>query len=156
MKSKILIFLVVIEVSIIVIGGILGVLMVNIKEQIENIQCSADCCDGDGEEEENIRITSPQPNDIVTSPLVITGEARGTWYFEGEFPVDLYDKDCIKIGEGYASAQEFWMVPDFVSFQATIEFDPGDSTTGMLVLGKHNPTGCVQFDDNLLVPVGFE
>ena len=190
MKFKTLIFFVVIELSIITVGVILGILISDTKKKIQNIECSVDYCeedkdeneeedeeededdastsstrlsssqaaqeenDGDGEEE-NIRITSPQPNDIVSSPLVITGEARGTWYFEGDFPVDIYNEACIKIGESYASAQEFWMVEDFVPFQGTIEFDPGNSTTGTLVLEKAS-LGCMLYYDNLLVPVRFE
>lgn len=154
MKTKPLIFFVVIELTVILVGGVLGILVLDTKREIQNIECSVDCCDDD--DDENIRVTSPGVDDVVTSPLVITGEARGTWYFEGDFPVALYDKDCRELVRGYVSSQEPWMVPDFVPFEGTIEFDPGDSTTGALVLEKDNPTGCVQYDDNLIIPVRFE
>jgi hypothetical protein len=179
MKSKPLIFFILVELSIIITGSILGFLILRTKETVENIECSLDCCESDNgddngedngdkngdsdgdsstdsEENENIKVTSPKPNDIVTSPLVVTGEAKGTWYFEGDFPVDLYDENCIKIAAHYAVAKEFSMVDYFVPFEGTIEFDPGDSATGTLVLEKDNPTGCIQFDDNLVIPVQFK
>ncbi|MDO8676547.1 MAG: hypothetical protein Q7K16_02765, partial [Candidatus Azambacteria bacterium] len=40
-----------------------------------------------------IRIDSPRPNQILQSPLIIKGEARGNWFFEASFPVMLTDWD---------------------------------------------------------------
>ena len=36
-----------------------------------------------------IRLESPAPFEIVKSPMTVSGEARGYWYFEGDFPVTL-------------------------------------------------------------------
>src|SRR4051812_32842409 len=38
-----------------------------------------------------IQVNAPKPNDLVKSPLTVTGKARGTWYFEASFPVRLED-----------------------------------------------------------------
>ena len=54
-----------------------------------------------------IHLTAPHPNELVTSPLTISGQARGTWYFEGSFPVILIgtngDTLAIRPGPGPAS-----------------------------------------------------
>ena len=38
-----------------------------------------------------IKVTEPTPNQVISSPLSISGQARGTWYFEASFPVVLED-----------------------------------------------------------------
>ena len=36
---------------------------------------------------DRIRVNNPRPNQTISSPLTVTGEARGSWYFEASFPV---------------------------------------------------------------------
>ena len=38
-----------------------------------------------------LKISTPLKNKIIQSPLVIKGEARGPWFFEGEFLVKIMD-----------------------------------------------------------------
>ena len=111
-----------------------------------------------------IRLTSPRPNATISSPLTITGEARGYWYFEASFPVVLVDWDGRIIAQGIAQAQgdpdatdgAGWMTEDFVPFEATLTFaaDPNAySNRGSLILQKDNPSGLPQYDDALEIPV---
>lgn len=105
-----------------------------------------------------IRLTSLMPNDTVSSPLVITGEARGNWYFEASFPLYITDWDGKIIGEGVATAQGDWMTTDFVPFKATLTFNTADisgnySQRGTLILKKDNPSGLPKHDDALEIPV---
>jgi len=104
-----------------------------------------------------IRIDSPRPNQQVASPLVIQGQARGYWFFEGDFPIVLVNWDGLIIAEGYATAQTDWMVEDFVPFEAELEFeaDTTVSDRGALILQKDNPSGLPENDDALEVPVKF-
>ncbi len=102
-----------------------------------------------------IRIDSPRPNETVTSPLEITGEARGTWYFEASFPVKLLDGNGNQLGIIPAQAQGEWMTENFVPFKATLEFITPTTDTGTLVLEKDNPSGLPENDDSLIVPVKF-
>src|SRR3989344_3102384 len=75
------------------------------------------------EKENLIVLESPLPNSVITSPLQVSGKARGTWYFEASFPIILVDWDGLIIAEGYATALSDWMTEDFVPFQATLEFE---------------------------------
>lgn len=106
------------------------------------------------EKQDLIRIENPRPNQEVTSPLTVTGEARGEWFFEAEFPVILTDWDGLIIGEGIATALSEWMVEDFVKFEAKIDFKKPDyKNNGSLILQKSNPSGLAENDDALEVPV---
>src|SRR3989344_2341872 len=103
-----------------------------------------------------IRISTPRPNQTISSPLTIRGEARGTWFFEASFPVVLTDWDGRIIAEGIAQAQNDWMTTDFVPFEATLTFTVDKnaySNKGSLILRKDNPSGLPQNDDALEIPI---
>ncbi|MEK7183054.1 MAG: Gmad2 immunoglobulin-like domain-containing protein [Patescibacteria group bacterium] len=102
-----------------------------------------------------IRVTSPQPYASVTSPLTITGEARGTWYFEATFPVRILDADGKELGASYAQAQDEWMTEEFVPFVSTLTFTTPSTETGLLVLEKDNPSGLPEHADEIRIPVTF-
>lgn len=109
-----------------------------------------------------IKVTAPQPNELVKSPLTITGEARGMWFFEASFPVVLTNWDGLIIAEGVATAQGDWMTDAFVPFVATLTFenpykitDPDFMKRGSLILKKDNPSGLPERDDALEFPITF-
>jgi hypothetical protein len=102
-----------------------------------------------------IRISSPRPNETVLSPLKITGEARGFWFNEGEFPVKIYDENGKQLGVGSAHNKSDWMTDDFVPFEATITYTLPDTEKGTLILEKDNPSDIKANDDSLKVPVVF-
>ncbi|MDD2680769.1 MAG: Gmad2 immunoglobulin-like domain-containing protein [Patescibacteria group bacterium] len=111
---------------------------------------------GDLEKADLIRINSPRPNSEISSPLMISGEARGNWFFEASFPVFLTDWDGRIIAEGIANAQADWMTTDFVPFDLTLNFSPDEqvySNRGTLIFKKDNPSGLPEFDDALEIPV---
>jgi hypothetical protein len=102
-----------------------------------------------------IKINSPRPNELVKSPLEITGQARGNWFFEASFPVKLLDENGSDLGAGIAQAKGEWMTEDFVPFSAKLEFAMPKGKTGSLILKKDNPSGLPENDDELRVPVSF-
>ncbi len=94
-----------------------------------------------------IRVESPQPESVIANPLVITGEARGNWFFEGEFPVTLTNWDGLIVAEASATADGEWMTENFVPFTATLEFEtPEFGDNGFLILRKANPSGLPEND----------
>ena len=104
----------------------------------------------------NITVTSPQTNDVVKSPLLVTGEAKGTWYFEASFPVKLYDANNNLLVAVPAKAKGDWMTTNFVPFEVTLNFATPSTATGKLVLEKDNPSGLPQNADSITIPVKFD
>lgn len=102
-----------------------------------------------------IRVTSIKSNTIITSPLTLTGEALGTWFFEASFPVKLLDAMGNEMAVQPAHAQADWMTENFVPFSVTLEFKPPISATGTLVFQKDNPSGLPEHDDEFLIPIRF-
>jgi len=104
-----------------------------------------------------IRVFSPEENSVISNPLIVRGEARGTWYFEATFPVTLVNWDGLIIAETYAEAQDNWMTEEFVPFEAQVIFDkPEYGATGALILQKSNPSGLPEHDDAIEIPIRFE
>lgn len=103
-----------------------------------------------------IIVNSPRPNDTVESPLIVKGEARGYWFFEGSFPVKIFDEDNELLGVYVAIAEKEWMTEEFVPFEAKIDFPETKSKNGKLVLEKDNPSGLSQHDDSLIIPIKFK
>lgn len=103
-----------------------------------------------------IAVDAPAKNVTVSSPLVISGTARGTWYFEASAPVQLLDANGNVIAQGHISTQGDWMTEDFVPFKATLTFptQPAGSK-GTLVLQNDNPSGDPSRQEQLNIPVKF-
>lgn len=107
-------------------------------------------------EDTMIIVDTPLMNATVSSPLHVEGQARGNWYFEASFPVELRDSANNILTTGIAQAQGDWMTTNFVPFEVDLIFtSPGVGTTGTLILRKDNPSGEPQFDDELVIPVIF-
>jgi hypothetical protein len=104
-----------------------------------------------------IHVFEPQVGSVVRSPLNVSGEARGTWFFEATFPLALVDEGGSVIAQGYATADGDWMTEDFVPFTGEIEFvaqdELGQAIQAVLVLSKANPSGLPELDADIRVPV---
>ena len=119
------------------------------------------CCETATTTDENgaadlIRVTAPLAGAAVKSPLNISGQARGFWYFEASFPVKLLDNSGQILAAGIATAQSDWMTEDFVSFRAELNFTAATATDGVLVLQKDNPSGLPENDAAVMIPVRIE
>jgi len=103
-----------------------------------------------------IIIKNPKKEARVTSPLTVSGEARGFWYFEASFPLALKNAAGETIAESFAQTAEEWMTAEYVPFSGRIEFtgQPAGSR-GTLIFQKDNPSGLSENDDAVAVPVIF-
>lgn len=102
-----------------------------------------------------ITVNSPKPLAEVSSPVTITGQARGSWYFEASFPVTIEDANGNVLGAAPAQAQGDWMTERFVPFEATLTFSAPPTATGTLILKKDNPSGLPEHADQLRIPIKF-
>ena len=108
-----------------------------------------------------IVLDSPLPGAEVTSPITLTGKARGTWYFEASFPIDIVDWDGRIIVQGHAEAESNWMTAEYVPFRAVLTYTtptPGDPAVnrGAIILRNDNPSGDPARDKALEVSVVFK
>lgn len=104
-----------------------------------------------------IYIESPVSGAEISSPLTVSGVAKGPWFFEASFPLILTDWDGKIIAQSHATAQGEWMTTDYVRFSGTINFEkPTYGIRGTLVFRKDNPSGLPQNDDAREITVFFK
>jgi hypothetical protein len=103
-----------------------------------------------------ITIESPLLNEAISSPMRVSGRARGNWYFEATFPIDVLDQDGALLGQGYAQAEGEWMTEEYVPFSGEITFKAPQGEDGSVVFHKDNPSGLPEFDDSVSIPVKFK
>ena len=104
-----------------------------------------------------VKLEIPKPNDLISSPLKIKGEARGFWFFEASFPVRLVDANGnnIPLNPPYVMTANEWMTENFVPFETTHTFTKPQTETGTLIVQKDNPSGLPEHDDSFSIPVRF-
>lgn len=94
----------------------------------------------------------------ISSPLVVRGMVPGNWSFEASFPVQLTDANGTVLAESIAQIEGDWMTEEMVPFKITLAFErpAGNAPQGYLVLKKSNPSGMIENDDTLSIPVVFK
>jgi len=104
-----------------------------------------------------IVVEAPTPGAVIESPLSIQGRARGTWFFEGDFPVILEDARGNSLANGFVTAQGEWMTKEFVPFTGTLSFTrPEQDDRGSLIFKKDNPSEKRELDDAMMIPIFFQ
>lgn len=105
---------------------------------------------------EMIVVDTPQVEAHVTAPISVTGKARGNWYFEASFPIEVQNADGVVIGQGFGTAEGEWMTEDFVPFTAIVNLDAPYSGPAILILKKDNPSGEETLDASVALPITIE
>lgn len=105
---------------------------------------------------ENITVTKPLANDKISSPVLVEGSAKGTWFFEAVSFVKVVDENGKEIGNGNIQAVGNWMTENFVPFKGEISFEKTSGTTGFLIFEKSNPSGLKDNADEFKLPIKFE
>ncbi len=104
---------------------------------------------------DRILAEAPQPGDIISSPVSISGTARGIWFFEGSFPAELRDDEGNTLGNGIMHSVGNWMTEEFVPFVGALDFKMPKGKHGKLILKRDNPSGLPENEDALIIPVRF-
>lgn len=103
-----------------------------------------------------IDVVNPQPNQIISSPLRVEGQAKGSWYQEGTFSIELVDINGTRLSRINARAEEEWMTEDFVPFKADITFRQPVTKRGELIIRNANPSGLKENAKEVIIPVLFQ
>ncbi|MFH1284864.1 MAG: GerMN domain-containing protein [Candidatus Peregrinibacteria bacterium] len=103
----------------------------------------------------SINISTPADGSEVTSPILITGEATGLWFFEGSFSVSLVDSSGEKLAdETVIYADSDWMSMDFVPFHGEVVYSITDAKKdAKLIFNANNPSDLPENGNTFEIPV---
>jgi hypothetical protein len=107
-------------------------------------------------EQQEVIISTPARDSVVTSPLTVKGQAKGNWFFEANIPVKILDANNKVLGQVGAQAEGEWMTTDFVNFSAVLTFETPTTDTGKLIIEKDNPSGLPEHSGSYAIPVRFK
>jgi len=103
-----------------------------------------------------IKVDLPFPGAVTGKEFKVTGQARGYWFFEASFPVEVLDKDGKSLVVAIAQAQSEWMTENFVPFEANIKVPATYIGPATLVLHKDNPSGLPEHEASISFPITIE
>lgn len=110
-----------------------------------------------------IKVELPFPGAVVGKDFSVIGEARGYWFFEASFPIEVRDENGNILFTAVAQAQPDpktgeinWMTEDFVPFKADIKISQSFIGKATLVLKKDNPSGLPENDASISFPITVE
>jgi hypothetical protein len=103
-----------------------------------------------------IKVENPFPGAVTGKSFTVVGTARGYWYFEASFPIELIDKNNKVIATAVAQAQGDWMTENFVPFRVEIKAPNDYIGPATLVLKNDNPSGLPENDKSVMIPINVE
>ena len=101
----------------------------------------------------DVVLVSPMPEAEVSNSFLVQGAARGPWYFEASFPIELQTVDGEVLATIVAQAQGEWMTTDLVPFSTYMVAPSTAHGLHMLVLKKDNPSGLPEHDASVGIPI---
>lgn len=103
-----------------------------------------------------IQVELPYPGAVTGKDFSVVGKARGNWYFEASFPIQILDKDGKVLFEGPVQAQGDWMTENFVPFKVDIKIPQNYIGKATIILKKDNPSGDISKDASISFPINIE
>lgn len=104
----------------------------------------------------DIAVEVPFPGAVVGKEFSVVGQARGPWYFEAVFPVEVVAPDGTVLAQAQAQAQSEWMTESFVPFRADLTVPQDFIGPAFLILKRDNPSGLPENDASVTIPITVE
>ena len=101
---------------------------------------------------DRIKVISPQPYDEVGAKFTVTGKARGPFFFEASFPVEV-ELTNGELKSFYATAKGDWMTTDFVPFETEIDLSEFPAQDIIVRLIRANPSDLPENDMQVDLPL---
>lgn len=149
--------LILLVLGIVILWGAFWAISNNNKEILNPLPPVENIDNGNASEVADlIVVETPTPNSVLESSFVVKGQARGNWYFEASFPVQLVASDGTVLVNSFIMANGEWMTEEFVPFEKSFSFtNTTGATGGTLILKKDNPSDMRELDNELRIPVKF-
>lgn len=103
-----------------------------------------------------IVVYSPKPGESATNPLFVSGRAASSaWFFEGSFPISVFDENGKELGRSYVLSRGEWMTENPVEFTGEISYEKPQTSAGFLLFESDDPSGLDKNIKRHKVPIKF-
>lgn len=102
---------------------------------------------------DKIVVNTPAPGATVPHTFTVVGKARGGWYFEASFPVEVRGAQNQILVQMPVQADGEWMTSEFVPFSEQVSVPQGYKGPATLILRNDNPSGLPENDASISIPI---
>lgn len=103
-----------------------------------------------------ITVDLPYPEAVTGKIFSVTGKARGEWFFEASFPIEILDEGGRSLVRTHAQAEGEWMTENFVPFKGDVVIPATYTGKATIILKKDNPSGMIEKEAYLAFPITIE
>lgn len=103
-----------------------------------------------------IRVELPYPGAVVGKEFSVIGKARGMWFFEASFPIEVVGRNGELLDVAVAQAEGEWMTEDFVPFRAGVSVPESYIGPATIILKRDNASGLPEHDASAWYPITIE
>ncbi|HWO07405.1 MAG TPA: Gmad2 immunoglobulin-like domain-containing protein [Candidatus Paceibacterota bacterium] len=100
-----------------------------------------------------IVVSTPQPGATVPNTFTVSGQARGNWYFEANFPIEVVSATGTRLVQSPVQAQGEWMTTEFVPFSVQITVPANYQGPATLILHNDNASGLPENARSISIPI---
>jgi hypothetical protein len=100
-----------------------------------------------------ITVDTPHIGAVTGKTFTVTGVARGGWYAEGSFLIEVRSTHSETIAQSSASATGEWMTNGPTPFSANVTIPDSFTGPATLILRKANPSGLPERDASFSFPI---
>ncbi len=108
------------------------------------------------ESEPEIIVNQPGLGAVISSPVVVNGQAPGTWFFEAVLPMSIETAAGEVLAEEIFVTDQDWMTEELIDFSLDIEFDTADTNLGSLKIIKNDVSDIPRNKNFFYLPVRFQ
>lgn len=101
------------------------------------------------EDQVDFYLKNVKSGDKLESGFTIKGSVIGSWYFEGQFRVNVYDKEGMLMETFLAHSTSDWTTGEIVPFEVTLNYFLDEDTDVVLQFEKSNASGLAENDDKV-------
>ncbi len=105
---------------------------------------------------DRIQVELPTPGSVTGKTFTVMGKARGNWFFEASFPVEVRDTKGELLASTHAEAKGDWMTEEFVPFTAEVSIPEAFIGSAVLILRRDNASGLPEHAASISIPLTIE
>ncbi len=102
-----------------------------------------------------VSVNQPELGATISSPVTVTGQAPGGWFFEAVLPISVETVDGEVLAEEIFVTDQNWMTEEAVDFSLEIEFDSTDANLGFIKIIKNDVSEIPRNQHFFYWPIGF-
>lgn len=103
-----------------------------------------------------IIVYSPKPGEAVANPIFVSGRtSSGIWFFEGSFPIFVFDGNNKELGRSHVSSRGEWMTENPIEFTGEISYKKPEMGNGFLLFESDDPSGLGKNIKRYKIPIKF-